>query len=51
MSYYLAMTQGMVNIGDPCPNLDCKIKPTGNSSVDLANGVTAADKGSRTSSA
>jgi hypothetical protein len=45
LSYYLAMTQGLVNMADPCPGLNCKVKPAGNSSVDLAKGIQAAGKG------
>ena len=45
LSYYLAMTQGLVNMADPCPGLDCKVKPAGNSSIDLAKGIQAAGKG------
>ena len=45
LSYYLAMTQGLVNMGDPCPGFTCEIKPAGNSSGDLAKGLQAAVKG------
>jgi hypothetical protein len=45
LSYYLAMTQGLVNMADPCPGFSCTVKPAGNSSVDLAKGIQAAGKG------
>ena len=45
LSYYLALTQGLVNMADPCPGFTCTIKPAGNSSIDMAKGIQAAGKG------
>ena len=45
LSYYLAMTQGLVNMADPCPGLVCEVQPYANSSNDIAKGLAAAGKG------
>ena len=44
-SFYMGLTEGYVTMTDPCPNLSCQVKPSPNSSADLAKGVTGTGKG------